>query len=242
MRRLTPARTANAQRQQPGKLAPANAKGDLHVIPVSNSAPNSMFAELAFDEQIAATQEALNANNIETVVVDTAEEAQQYVLSLLPEGAEVHMGASRTLDEIGLTDEIEASGRYQAIRPRLRALDRVTQRREFRKLASSPDVMLGSVQAVTEQGQVLVASGGGSQIGPYASGAGMVIWVVGAQKLVHTLEDGLRRLREYALPLEDERMRAATGQDTRLNQILIINGSLRPNRLKMVIVKEQLGF
>jgi hypothetical protein len=118
----------------------------------------------------------------------------------------------------------------------------VTQGREFRKLASSPDFMLGSVHAVTEQGQVLVASGGGSQIGPYASGAGTVIWVVGAQKLVRTLEDGLQRLQEYALPLEEERMHAATGRGTGLNQILIINGSLRLGRLKIVIVKEQLGF
>ena len=102
--------------------------------------------------------------------------------------------------------------------------------------------MLGSVHAVTEQGQVLVASGGGSQIGPYASGAGTVIWVVGAQKLVHTLDDGLRRLQEYAYALEDERMREATGRSTHLNQILIINGSLQPHRLKMVIVKEQIGF
>jgi hypothetical protein len=206
------------------------------------STPNPNFAELASDEQIAATQEALNANNIQTIVVDTAEEARQYVLSLLPEGAEVHTGASRTLDQIGLTAELEESGRYHAIRPQLRTLDRRTQGREWRKLASSPDFMLGSVHAVTEQGQVLVASGGGSQIGPYASGAGTVIWVVGTQKLVRTLDDGLRRLQEYAYPLEDERMREATGRSTHLNQILIINGSLQPNRLKMVIVKEQLGF
>ena len=204
--------------------------------------PNPIFAQVASDEQISATLEALNANNIETVVVDTAEEARQYVLSLLPEGAEVHMGASRTLDQIGLTARIEESGRYQAIRPRLRTLDRMTQGREYRQLAASPDFMLGSVHAVTEEGQVLVASGGGSQIGPYASGAGTVIWVVGAQKLVRTLEEGLRRLQEYASPLEDERMREATGRSTGLNQILIINGSLRLGRLKMVIVKEQLGF
>jgi hypothetical protein len=208
----------------------------------THSAPNANFADLASDEQIATTLEALNANNIQTVVVESAEEARQYVLDLLSEGAEVHTGASRTLDQIGLTADIEESGRYQAIRPQLRKLDRMTQGREWRKLASSPDFMLGSVHAVTEQGQVLVASGGGSQIGPYASGASTVIWVVGAQKLVRTLEDGLRRLQEYAYPLEDERMREATGRSTHLNQILIINGSLQPNRLKMVIVKAQIGF
>jgi YkgG family uncharacterized protein len=215
---------------------------NLLTSTTTHRTPNPDFAQLASDERIAAAQEALNANNIETVVVDTAEEARQYVLSLLPEGAEVHMGASQTLDQIGLTEEIEGSGRYQAIRPWLRSLDRMTQGREYRKLASSPDFMLGSVHAVTEQGQVLVASGGGSQIGSYASGAGTVIWVVGAQKLVRTLEDGLQRLQEYAFPLEEERMRAATGRGTRLNQILIINGSLRLGRLKMVIVREQFGF
>jgi hypothetical protein len=216
----------------------------LNLLPSSAtpSAPNLHFAELAPSEQIAATQEALNANNIQTVVVDTAQEARRYVISLLPEGAQVHIGASRTLDQIGLTSEIEESGRYRAIRPQLRQLDRRTQGGEWRKLASSPDFMLGSVHAVTEQGQVLVASASGSQIGPYAFGAGTVIWVAGAQKLVRTLEDGLRRLEEYVYPLEDERMREATGQSTHLNQILIINGSLQPYRLKMVIVKEQLGF
>lgn len=143
---------------------------------------------------------------------------------------------------IGLTAEIEESGNYQAIRPQIRKLDRATQWHEIRKLAASPDFMLGSVHAVTEKGQVLIASGGGSQIGPYASGAGIVIWIVGAQKLVTTLEDGLRRIEEYAYPLENERMQAATGRASHLNQILIINGSLMPNRLKMVIVKENLGF
>jgi len=204
--------------------------------------PNPLFVQIASDEQIAITQAALNANNIQTMVVNSGEEARQYVLSLIPEGAEVHQAASHTLEWIGLTAAIEQSGRYQAIRPQVRKLDRMTQGREIRKLSSSPDVMLGSVHAVTEWGQVLVASGGGSQIGPYASGAGMVIWVVGAQKLVGSLEEGLRRIQEHSYVLEDERMRTAIGRGAQLNQILIINGSLQPNRFKLVIVKEQLGF
>jgi hypothetical protein len=208
----------------------------------TTSTLSPVFGQIASDEQIAQTVEALKARGIQTVVVDTGEEARDYVLSLIPEGAEVHQGASRTLELIGLTREIEESGRYDAVRPQLRKLDRTTRWREYRKLSSAPDFMLGSVHAVTEQGQVLVGSGGGSQIGPYAWSAGTVIWVVGAQKLVPTLEDGLRRLEEYALPLENERMRAATGRPSRLNQILIINGTFLPNRFKMVIVKENLGF
>ena len=203
---------------------------------------NPLFTQLASDEQITMTQTALNAHNIQTTVVSTGDEARQYVLSLIPEDAEVHQSASHTLEQIGLTAVIEQSGRYQAIRPQIRKLDRATQGREIRKLSSSPDVMLGSVHAVTAQGQVLVASGGGSQMGPYASGAGTVIWVIGAQKLVLSLEEGLQRLQEHSYVLEDERMRTAMGRGAQLNQILIINGSLQPNRFKLVIVKEQLGF
>lgn len=200
------------------------------------------FDQLASDEQIAVTQQALNAHNIQTVVVDTAEEARDCVLSLIPEGAEVNAAMSTTLDQIGVTREIEESDRFNALRPQLRKMDRIKQNREWRKLASAPDVMLGSVHAVTEQGQVLVASGGGSQIGPYASGAGMVIWVVGAQKLVPTLADGLRRLEEHALPLESERMRKMTGRTSKVNQVLIVQGALQPDRFRMIIVKENLGF
>jgi hypothetical protein len=203
---------------------------------------NPLFAQLASDEQIITTQTALNAHNIQTNVVNTGDEARQYVLSLIPEDAEVHQSASHTLEQIGLTAVIEQSGRYHAIRPQIRKLDRATQGREIRKLSSSPDVMLGSVHAVTAQGQVLVASGGGSQIGPYASGAGTVIWVIGAQKLVLSLEEGLQRLHEHSYVLKDERMRTAMDRGAQLNQILIISGSLQPNRFKLVIVKEHLGF
>ncbi len=205
-------------------------------------AKTSLYQQLASDEQIDRTVQALMKNNIQAVVVNSGQEARQYVLSLIPEGSEVHSGASRTLEQIGLTAVIEESGCYQAIRPQIRKLDRATQGREIRKLGSSPDFMLGSVHAVTMNGQVVIGSGGGSQVGPYAWGAGTVIWVVGAQKIVPTLEDALQRLHEYTYPLENERMLSATNRPARLNQILIINGSLAPGRLKMVIVKENLGF
>ena len=208
---------------------------------MTKQTPNMLYSQLAPNDQIDRTVRALQANNIQTTVVETGAQARDYVLSLLPEGAEVHTGASRTLDQIGLTAAIEESGCYQAIRLQLRKLDRVKQAREFRKMAASPEYMVGSVQAVTESGQVVVGSGGGSQVGPYAFGASKVIWVVGAQKLVGTLEDALRRLQDYAYPLEDERMQALAGRSAQLNQILTINGTLQPGRFTMVIVKEKIG-
>jgi L-lactate utilization protein LutC len=65
--------------------------------------------------------------------------------------------------------------------------------------------MIGSVNALTETGSAIIASMTGSQLAGYASGAANVIWVVGTQKIVPTLEDGLKRVAEYTLPLEDAR-------------------------------------
>ena len=129
-----------------------------------------------------------------------AAEAKRIVLGLIPDGSQVHHGASLSLDVSGITDEIDKSGRYEPLRPRIWSMDRQTQADEIRRLSSAPDVMLGSVHAVTETGSLLAASMSGSQLGPYVTGAGRVILVVGTQKIVSDLEEGLRRINEYAFP------------------------------------------
>jgi hypothetical protein len=121
-------------------------------------------------------------------------------------------------------------------------MDRRTQGDDIRRLGSAPDVMLGSVHAVTETGSMLAASMGGGQLGPYASGAGRVILVVGTQKIVSDVDEGLRRIHEYALPLENARAQAAYGIDSAVNKILIINREIVPGRITVVLVDEILGF
>ena len=204
--------------------------------------PNREFARLANDEQIERTAKALEANNIHTLIAENGEEAKHLFFELLPEGAEIFLGASVTLETLGIKDEIDRSGRFDSLRPKIFAMNRETQSREIRKLGGAPDYAAGSVQAVTEDGQVLIASNSGSQLGPYASGAGKVIWVVGAQKIVRDLNEGLRRIQEYSYPLEEEHMQQLYGVGTNINKVLIVNGELRPNRITMIIVKEKLGF
>ena len=143
---------------------------------------------------------------------------------------------------LGIKDEIDKSGKYDALRPKIFAMNRETQAREIRKLGGAPDYAAGSVHAVTEDGHVLIASKTGSQLGPYASGAGKVIWVVGAQKLVKDFNEGLRRIFEYCVPLEDVHMQQLYKTGTAPNKILIFNAEMRPNRVIMIIVKEKLGF
>jgi YkgG family uncharacterized protein len=199
------------------------------------------FDRLASEEQIARTVQALESKGMRTLVLDTGEQARAYVLSLIPSGVEVYNPPSRTLDQIGLTADIESSVSFQPLRTALRSLDRKTQRREISKLTASPDVVVGSVHAITEQGEVLIASATGSQLSSAVSGAGKVIWVVGTQKLVRTLEDGFRRIREYSYPLEDMRTRHLYGQPSAMNKILVVYGEL-PDRITIVLVRQNLGF
>ena len=201
----------------------------------SELTPNQEFANLASDKQIERTVKALEANGIHAVVAEDGQEAKRIFFDLVPEGAEVFLGASVTLETLGIKDEIDKSGRYDSIRPKMFAMNRETQGREIRKLGGTPEYAAGSVHAVTENGQVLIASNTGSQLGPYASGAGKIVWVVGAQKLVKDLDEGMRRIYEYDLP-------QLYNMGTNVSKVLIVNREIRPNRITMIIVKEELGY
>ncbi len=200
------------------------------------------FAVLADDASVLRTATALEDNGITVVRAADAEEAKRIVLDLVPVGAQVHNGASQTLEETAIAEEIHNSGRYEPIHPRIWSMDRETQADEIRRLTSSPDVMLGSVHAVTETGSLVAASASGSQLAPYAAGAGKVILVVGTQKIVSDLDEALRRIDEYVFPLEDARAEAAYGVHSGVNKVLIINREYIPGRITVVFVDEALGF
>ena len=200
------------------------------------------FAGLASAERIAAAAAALQRNGVGSHVTGTGAEARRLVSSLLPDGAEVYNNTSQTLEAIGVAGDIERSGRYQPLRLRLYRMDREMQRREMRVMAASPDYVVGSVHALTEDGSLLIASASGSQLGPLVSGAAQVILVIGAQKIVSDVPTGMRRIYEYCYPLEDARARQAYGVPSGVNNILIINKVTAPGRITAIIVKERLGF
>ena len=207
-----------------------------------DAAVSSEFTELASDERIAKAAAALERNGIRPLLAATGADARSLVRSLLVDGAEVYNNTSRTLEAIGVADDIERSGRYQPLRLRLYRMDREMQHREMRTLAASPDYVVGSVHALTEGGSLLIASASGSQLGPLASGAGHVVLVIGAQKIVSDVATGMRRIYEYCYPLEDARARRAYGLPSGVNNILIINKVMTPGRVTAILVKERLGF
>jgi hypothetical protein len=208
----------------------------------SELVPNMEFAKLASAEQVERVARALETKNIHAIVVENGEAAKELVLQLIPSGAEVYANVSRTLEKLGITAEIDKSGRYDAVRPKVLSLDRKTQGDEIRALRSRPANIIGSVHAITEDGQILTASNLGSQIAAYAYGAGRVILVVGTQKIVKDLNEGFRRINEYSYPLEDARLREAFGMPSGVSKILITEREAAPGRTTVILVKEELGF
>jgi hypothetical protein len=203
---------------------------------------NEKFGELANDESIENTIVSLGANGIDAQIADSGKEATRKVFELILKGAEVMTMTSQTLEVLGIAKEINESGNYNSIRTKLAAMDRATQGREMQKLGAAPDWTIGSVHAVTENGEVLIASNTGSQLPAYAFGADHVVWVVGAQKIVANVEEGHKRIREYTYFLEDARAQKAYGMHTAINKTLIVSKENVAGRITMIIVKEKLGF
>lgn len=200
------------------------------------------FASAASADQINRAARALSARAFTVEVLEDAQAARQRVAELLPAGTAVLTAASETLRLSGIEDDINASGRYLAIKPHVRSLDRATQADEIRKLTSAPDVVVGSVAAVTEDGTLVAVSASGSQLPAYAGGAARAIWIVGAQKIVPDLNTALERIQLYALPLEDERARLVYGRPSAINKLLIMNAEPFPGRTRVLLLRQAIGF
>jgi hypothetical protein len=201
----------------------------------------TLFAGPATEERLERAAAALTAHGFSTEILDDAAAARTRVKDLIPEGASVFTGASETLRLSGIDADINTSGRYDAVKTRSVALDRVRDLDEIWRLISTPDVIVGSVHAVTETGSLVIASASGSQLPGYAGGAARAIWIVGAQKVVPDLDTALRRVEEHCLPLENARAQQAYGQPSAINLLLILNAESRPGRT-VLLLREAIGF
>jgi hypothetical protein len=198
------------------------------------------FATAADAGQLERAAKALAEHGFAVHLVDTVAEARALVTSLIPADAAVFTAASETLRRSGIAAAIDETGGFRSVRraagdPGDDVLARV-------RLGATPDVVVGSVHAVTEDGYLVVASASGSQLAPYASGAARAIWVVGAQKVVPDLETGLRRVRAYSLPREWRRLREAYGRSSFIGKILILEREALPDRGVVVLIREPIGF
>jgi hypothetical protein len=206
------------------------------------STPATRFTDPAPARRLERAAAALTAHGFTVEILDDAAAARTRVKELIPEGAAVFTGASETLRLSGIEEDVNGSGRYDAIRPRVLAMDRVAQADDLRRLLATPDVIVGSVAALTETGSLVAASGSGSQLPAYAGGAARAIWIVGAQKVVPDLSTALRRVEDHCLPLESARTQEAHGWPSAVNRLLVLNAEPRPGRGVVLLLREAIGF
>jgi hypothetical protein len=202
-------------------------------------AADETFAVPAGPARLDRAAAALRERGHAVHVVDTVPAARALVGTLLPADAAVFTAASETLRLSGLAADIDESGRYRSVRADAGEDGDVHARI---RLGTLPDVVVGSVHAVTEDGLLVVASASGSQLAPYASGARQAIWVVGAQKIVPDLDTALRRVHAYSLPREWQRLHELNGHSSFIGKILIVEREALPDRTTVVLVREPIGF
>jgi hypothetical protein len=209
---------------------------------MTTSMPATPFTDPAPAQRLERAATALTSHGFTVEILDDVAAARTRVKDLIPEGASVFTGASETLHLSGIAEDINDSGRYDAIKPRVLAMDRATQMNEIRRLTASPDVIVGSVQAVTETGSLVIASGSGSQLPGNAGGAARAIWIVGAQKVVPDLPAALQRIEDHCLPLESVRTQETYGWPSAINRLLVLNAEFAPGRGTVLLLREAIGF
>ena len=199
------------------------------------------FATPATEEQLEALASRLRERNYEVVIVGNGAQARDEVLRRIPEGASVNSGKSKTLEDAGIFSTLMEDERYDFIRRKTLKMDRRTQMREIQNMSATPDVFINSAHAVTADGQIVVTSASGSQLGPISSGAAKVIFVIGSQKIVPDLDTAFRRIRERVFPYEDARLREQLGVGTKIARTLILDQDFMPGRSTVILVREPIG-
>jgi hypothetical protein len=185
----------------------------------------------------------MRERNFNPVLVPDRQSALEKLKQMIPAGAEVMTGASTTLEEIGFIDYLASNEHHwRNWKDRIMPEKDHEKQRALRRVSTTSEYFLGSVQAITETGQALGADATGSRQGGYVFGAEKVIWVVGINKIVSDLEMALKRLLEYCVPLEDARMKKTGAPGTFIGKIVIYEREYVPQRVSTILVKEKLGF
>ncbi len=196
-----------------------------------------------------ATVEKVIANlkerNIESTMVETKEEALAKIKEWIPAGASVMNGASTTLQEIGFVEYLKSGEHgWNNLHETILAEKDPAKQAALRKQSVLSDYYLGSVHALSEAGELVIASNSGSQLPHIVFTSPNLIFVVSTQKITPTLEDARTRLREHVIPLEDKRMMNAHGMGTHLSKELIFHFEqpFLGRKVRVLFVNEKLGF
>jgi L-lactate utilization protein LutC len=202
---------------------------------------------IASQETLDKTVASLASHNFQALVVDTKEEALAKIKELIPAGVSVMNGTSTTLQEIGYIDYLKAGQHgWNNLHANILAEQDKDKQALLRKQSVISDFYLGSAHAVTEDGQIMIASASGSQLPHLAFTSQNIILVVGTQKIVPDLQAAFKRIDDVVVPQEDVRMKSVYGPESgtlHAKTLILHKESPRMGRtVRVIFVKEKLGF
>ena len=202
------------------------------------------FSQLASEQSLTKTKNSLEKNGFRVIIVENGQTAKEQLLSLIPKDAEVMENTSTTLDQIGVTSEIDENNTVVSLHKKVLSMDREKEGKRISEIRSVPEWAIGSFHAVTTDGKIMMASGSGSQVPGYAYGANHVVFVAGTHKIVKDIDEGFERIYTYSLPRESERINKVynTTAGSNPRRILIMNSEKDIARTTVILVKEVLGF
>lgn len=194
---------------------------------------------------------ALEARNMEGYYVNSKEEALEKALELIPEESKVTWGGSVTIEEIGLKKAM-CKGNYAAFN---RDMARNPEEKRAMELAAYDcDYFLTSANAITEDGVIINIDGLANRVSAIAYGPKNVLMIIGMNKVGKDVDSAISRARNEAAPINAQRFNPDTPcmktgtcfdckvADTICCQFLITRFSRIKNRIKVIIVNEDLGF
>ena len=193
-------------------------------------------------ESIQRTINGLASRNVEAFLVESGESALAKLKELVPEGSEVFVNTSETLTTIGYTEYMHGNDRYVNLHDRMMAQPDPAAQREFRRKTTTADYFVGSVQAIAETGEIVVASSSGSQIGAYSYGARRLILVAGTQKICPTLAEAEARTRGFTLERHDRWLEDRGVAPTPIGKYMIMEHEPVVGRISMLLIPESLGW
>ena len=200
-------------------------------------------SDVTTNDVLIRTSSALIQRNIQTSIAENAAEAKQFLMDLIPRNSEVYVSTSETLDSIGFTEHISQSNSYKSLNELVTAeTDLDTQKDVRRRVTTIADYFVGSVQAISASGEVIIASGSGSQIAAYVYGAKKVFWVAGIQKICQDLPSAIERVRGYTLEKHDQWLQSFGRSAAPVGKLLIFEHEQIKERVHMILVNETLGW
>jgi len=203
------------------------------------------YTKIATKESIEKASAALSAHHFKPMTLETGAEAFEYIKKTIPAGASVMNGSSTTLQQIGYVDYLrDGKHGWKNLHETILAEKDPAKQSALRKQAVISDYYLGSVHAVTEAGELVIASNSGSQLPELAFTSPNLLLVISTKKIVPTLQDAFDRIEKHVVPLEDDRMKKTAGYGTMRSKTLILHAEnpALGRSVQAIFVNEDLGF